>query len=141
MGSIPLVALQSRVQEQPPDLIGNYGRLLALKQQMQMAPLQQQEAQQQVQLGQQQIQSGQQEMATRQALNAAYAGAVTKDANGNTTIDSTKLAQGLANGPAAYKTPEVMKGINDFHTGLIKMQTDMADLQSKSADIDRKSVV
>ena len=71
LGSIPLVALQVKQPEQP-DFLSQYGKLMQLKQQQQMAPLQQQEAQQQVQQGQiatQQAQQGQQDqMAFRQAM-------------------------------------------------------------------------
>ena len=71
MGSIPLVALQVKQPEQPPDLVGQYGRLLALKQQQQMAPLQQQEAQQQVQGGQLDLQAKQLQLKDQQAMTAA----------------------------------------------------------------------
>ena len=69
--SIPLLALQVKPPEPPPDLVGQYGRLLALKQQQQMAPLQQQEAQQSVQQGQLDIQQKQLALKDQQAMTAA----------------------------------------------------------------------
>jgi hypothetical protein len=108
---------------------------------MQLQGMQQQQAQQaamapiQQQLGQQQVQEGQQNQAARQALNHAYSGAMTKDADGNPTIDPNKLASGLANGPAAYQTPQVMKGITDFQTSRIELQSKSAALQQTQADM------
>ncbi len=93
-----------------------------------MAPLQQQQAEQGVQ-------AGQQDLAARQALNAAYSGAITKDENGNASIDENKLAQGLAQGPAAYQTPAVMKGIVDFHKSRVDLQESMTKLQSEQSDM------
>ena len=112
-------------QENPLD---QYSRLLQIKNAQAMAPLQQQ-------LAQQQVQEGQQNLAARQALNAAYSGSITKDADGNPTIDANKLAQGLANGPAAYQTPQVMKGITDFQKSRLDLQTTATELQGKTADL------
>lgn len=127
MSSIPLPALDIRPTQQQ-DPIESYSRVLQLRNILQEAPLRQQ-------LLQQQVQEGQQNQAARQALNQVYAGAVTKDENGNPTIDPNKLAQGLANGPAAYKTPEVMKGITDFQKSRLELQTTATDLQTKQADM------
>ena len=130
MGSIPLPALDIKTPQQP-DMMGEMGnvmRLQALRQQMANAPLQ-------TQMLQQQVQEGQQNIAARQALNAAYAGAVTKDESGNPTIDANKLAEGLAKGPAAYQTPAVLKGITDFQKSRLDLQTTAADLQTKQADL------
>ena len=112
-------------QENPLD---QYSRLLQIKNAQAMAPLQQQ-------IAQQQVQEGQQNLAARQALNAAYSGSITKDADGNPTIDANKLAQGLANGPAAYQTPQVMKGITDFQKSRLDLQTTATELQGKTADL------
>jgi hypothetical protein len=108
---------------------------MQLRNMMQNQPLQNQALQQQVQLGGLQVQGAQQDLATRQALQTAYQGAITKDANGKTQFDSDKLIQNLAQGPAAYKTPEVMEGITKFQQGRIALQTAAADLQSKTADM------
>src|SRR5580698_3457142 len=97
MGNIPLPALQVQYPQQP-DLISNYERALQLKNMLQNQPLQQQALQQQVQSGQLNLQQQQQDMAARQALNQAYAGAVTKNTDGSTSFDPDKLQQGLANG-------------------------------------------
>jgi hypothetical protein len=127
MSSYPLPALDIKTPQQP-DLLEKYGQLMQLRNMQQNAPLQNQ-------LLQQQVQEGQQNVAARQALNAAYAGSVTKDENGNPTIDANKLAQGLANGPAAYQTPTVMKGITDFQKSRLELQSTAADLQSKQNDM------
>ena len=71
LGSIPLVALQVKQPEPPPDLVGQYGRLLALKQQQQIAPLQQQQAQQSVQEGQLDIHAKQVAARDADAMSAA----------------------------------------------------------------------
>ena len=80
MSSIPLPALdiKPQVQQEP---LEQYTRLLQLKNMQQNAPLQ-------TQMLQQQVQEGQQNLAARQALNAAYAGSITKDENGNPTVDA-----------------------------------------------------
>jgi hypothetical protein len=127
LASIPLPALDVKTPQQP-DLLEKYGQLMQLRNMQQNAPLQNQ-------LLQQQVQEGQQNVAARQALNAAYAGAVTKDETGNPTIDANKLAQGLATGPAAYQTPTVLKGITDFQKSRLELQTTAADLQTKQNDM------
>jgi len=69
MGSIALPALHLNPPQQQPDLTGQIGQLLALKNQMAMAPLQQQEAQQRVQSGQLDLQQKQIELKDQQALS------------------------------------------------------------------------
>lgn len=135
MSSIPLPALHVNPPAPQQDPMEQYQRLMQIRNMQTMQPLQQQEAQNQVQQGQLQIQGLQRDQAARQALNEAYQGAMTKDSNGNMTIDPDKLQQGLANGPAAYQTPAVMKGITEFQKGKIDIQTQMTDLQQKSADM------
>src|SRR5215469_4167903 len=104
------------LQVQQPNLAQVYGQVMQLKNMQQQQALAQQEApyriqalQQQAQLGGLQLEQQRQDLAARQALNDAYSGAMTTDASGNPTIDSQKLAQHLASGPAAYQTPAVLK--------------------------------
>lgn len=75
MSSIPLPALSihNYAAQQQPDLGEQYGRILALKNMMALAPLQQQEAQQRIQEGQFQIQQDQQAIKDRQAFQSAMA--------------------------------------------------------------------
>jgi len=142
MGALPTLPNYNTQPVQVPDQVAQYARLQALRgqqqalqQQQAMAPLQLQQAQQGVQKGQIDIQDAQQAQAARQALNKAYSGAITTDATGQPTVDSNKLAAGLANTPGAYQTPAVMKGIEDFHKSRIETQTAATDLQSKQADL------
>jgi len=128
MASIPLPALDLKPPPVQPNVLEQYGNLMQLKNMQQNAPLQ-------TQLLQQQVQEGQQNNAARQALNQAYSGAITTDENGQPTIDSGKLASGLASGPAAYQTPQVMKGITDFQTSKIELQSKAAALQQTQADM------
>lgn len=128
MSSIPLPALAIQPPAQPQNPIEQLGRILQLKQLMQNAPLQTQQLQQQVQMGQQDIQA-------RQALNQAYASAVTKDANGTPQFDPDKLQQSLATGPAAYQTPAVLKNIADFQKSRIDLQNSVTELHQKGADM------
>jgi hypothetical protein len=134
MGSIPLPALDIKTPQQP-DLLDKFSQLQQLKSSLAQQALQQQEAPLRIQALQQQVQSGQQDLDARQALNKAYSGAITKDDNGNPTIDPGKLTQGLANGPAAFKTPEVIKGITDFQKSRLELQTSATELQAKQADM------
>jgi hypothetical protein len=134
MGNMPLPALALQLPQQQ-DPIANYGRILQIRNLLQEQPLRQQMLQQQLQTGQLQNQELQQNNAARQALNQAYAGAVTKNSDGSTSFDPDKLQQGLANGPAAYQTPAVMKGITDFQKSRVDLQTATTDLQQKQADL------
>ena len=129
MGSIPLPALDIKTPQQP-DLLEKYGQLLQIKNAQQQQQLQQQEAPLRVQALQQQVQSGQQDLAARQALNAAYQGAVTKDASGKPTFDTDKLMHNLSTGPAAYKSPEVLEGITKFQKTRLDIQTAATELQT-----------
>lgn len=134
----PSPAFVQQQQANQPDLLGQYSRILQLKSlqnQQALAPLQLQQAQQQVQAGQLENQKTQQDLQARQAVSQAMSGAVTKDANGNVSFDSGKLQQGLANGPAAYQIPQVMKGITDFQKSQIDLQDSVTGLQQKSADM------
>jgi len=135
MGSIPLPALDVRPPAAQPDVLEQYGKLMALQGMQQQQQTRQEQAPLQTQMLQQQVQTGQQDIAARQALNAAYSGAVTKDDQGNPTIDTNKLTAGLANTPAAYQTPAVMKGITDFQKSRLELQTSAASLQEKQADM------
>ena len=142
MGALPTLPNYNTQPVQVPDQVAQYARLQALRGQQQelqtnqqLDPLKIQQAQQGVQKGQIDIQDAQQAQAARQALNKAYSGAITTDATGQPTVDSNKLAAGLANTPGAYQTPAVMKGIEDFHKSRIETQTAATDLQAKQADL------
>lgn len=135
MATIPLPALHTAPIQQPQSPLEAYAQVLGIQKQQQANQMAQQEEPLRVQALQQQVQTGQQDIAARQALNAAYSGAVTKDESGNPTIDENKLAQGLSQGPAAYKTPEVMKGIVDFHKSRVELQSSMTKLQSEQSDM------
>lgn len=135
MATIPLPALHTAPIEQPTNPLQMYAQVMGIQNQQQEMQQRQQLAPLQVQEAQQQVQTGQQNIAARQALNAAYSGAITKDESGNPTIDENKLAQGLAQGPAAYQTPEVMKGIVDFHKSRVDLQSSMTKLQTEQSDM------
>ena len=125
-------------QPENQDPLNSYGKILNLQNLVRMQKLlpgQLQEQQQQIQGGQLDIQAKQRDIATRDALNAAYSQAVTKDQNGNPQFDEGKLQSALQNGPAAYKTPEVMEGITKFHQSRIDLQKSAADLQQKNSDM------
>ena len=129
MSSIPLPALQIQPpQQQQYDPIANIARIAQIRNLLQNAPLQ-------TQLLQQQVQEGQQNNAARQALNQAYSGAIVKNPDGSTSLDPDKLQQGLANTPAAYQTPQVMKGITDFQKSRVDLQNSVTELQQKGADM------
>src|ERR1035437_6518022 len=70
MATIPLPALDIKPQGAPPDLLGEYGKLMQIKQQQAMAPLQQQLAQQQIQGGQLDLESKQRAAADAKAMQA-----------------------------------------------------------------------
>ena len=89
MGSIPLVALDSRPPADAPDLLGEYGKLQSMRHAQAMAPLEQQQAQQQIQNSQLQGQGLQQENEMRQrqiqdtqTLEKLSPQFIQKDANG-----------------------------------------------------------
>lgn len=139
MAGIPLPALDVRPPQAPPNQLDQLGQILGLRNAIQNAPLQHQILQQQQQSGQLGIQAAQlgiqtaqQNLDARQALNAAFAGAVTKDGNGQPTFDEGKLIQNLSRGPAAYQSPAVAKGITDFQKSRLDLQSSAVDLQSKT---------
>lgn len=70
MASIPLPALEIKAPP-TPDVLGNLGRILQIKQMQQIAPLQQQEAQQSVQSGALDIQQKQIALKDQQAMQKA----------------------------------------------------------------------
>jgi hypothetical protein len=67
---IPLPALHVEAPQQP-DTLGNFQKLLAIKNEQTMAPLRQQEAQQNVQTGALEVQQKQQQLKDQQAITAA----------------------------------------------------------------------
>lgn len=135
MGSIPLPALDVRPPQQQESPLQSYAQLLQLQNMQRNAPLQTQALQQQVQTSGLENQQRQQDLQARQALNAAYAGSVSKDAQGNMSFDPDKLQQSLMTGPAAYQTPEVMKNLTAFQKTKVDLQTSVVDLQQKQADM------
>ena len=135
MATIPLPALHTAPIQPPQSPLETYAQVLGIQRQQAAAQQAQQEEPLRVQALQQQVQSGQQDLAARQALNQAYSGAITKDENGNPTVDPNKLASALANGPAAYQTPQVMKGITDFQKSRLDLQSSMTELQQKQSDM------
>jgi hypothetical protein len=72
MSSIPLPALHVEAPQQP-DTLGNFGRLLQLKNEMAMAPLQQQEAKQAIQSNGLQIEQQKQQMKDQESFRTAMA--------------------------------------------------------------------
>lgn len=134
MGSIPLPALDIKTPQQP-DLLEKFGQLQQLKNAQQEQQVRSQLAPLQIQSAQLGVQGQQQDQAARQALNAAYQGAITKDSSGNPTFDTEKLMQNLSTGPAAYKSPEVLEGITKFQKTRLDIQTAATELQTKQQDM------
>jgi hypothetical protein len=98
---IPLPALHVEAPQQP-DTLGNFQKLLAIKQQQAMAPLQQQEAKQNIQSGAIEVQAKQQQLKDQQAMTAAMQGWDGKD------YDS--LVQGaIKNGASANTVMQIRK--------------------------------
>jgi hypothetical protein len=81
MSSVPLAALSLHPQVAPPDPLEQYGRLMQLKQQQQMAPLQLQAAQNQAQSSGLQVQQQQQALTDQKAMTTAMQGWDKKDYN------------------------------------------------------------
>lgn len=81
---IPLPALHVEAPPQP-DTLGNFSKLLAIKQQQAMAPLQQQQAQQQVQAGGIDLQQKQLQMKAQQTLQSIGPQHITRDSQGRPT--------------------------------------------------------
>ncbi len=98
MGSIPLPALDIKSQGAPPDLLGEYGKLMQIKQQQAMAPLQQQQAQQQVQGGAIDLQQKQQDLKDQQGISKWFMGIDPKDPNAfdPVTVGKTLASQGVS---------------------------------------------
>ena len=112
MASIPLVALQSKT----PDILGEYGKVMQLKN----LGLQQQ-------LGQQELQKGALGLAQTQAINDAYHDALTVDANGSPTIDTDKLQNSLATNHQGAAIPGVLESVAKYQ----QSQATLSDTKQK----------
>src|SRR6185312_4375760 len=121
MSSIPLPALGIKPPEDPLNQLNKLASIQSMGQERQLRNLQ--------------IQEATQDIATRKALNQAYAQATVTGADGKATFDPDKLQSALATGPAAYKTPEVMEGITKFQKSRVDLQNAMQDLQAKQTDM------
>ena len=150
MGSIPLLALDARPPAAPPNMLEQYGQLMALKnqqaQQVQaqaMYPLQQQQAQQQVQEGQQRIQSNDLDVAAKQrmakdaqTISALSPQFVTKDASGRPTgYDYDALANAAQSAGVAPQSLSPLMSIRETaaKTALTQAQGKKANLESMEA--------
>ena len=79
---IPLPALSIRPPAAPEDPLSQFGRVVALRNMLQTAPLQQQALAQEAQLRGVQLQQAQYQLGATQAMNRAWASAVKPDENG-----------------------------------------------------------
>ena len=131
MASIPLVALSVKPPEAPPDLVGQYGRLQALRQQAQMAPLQQQEAQQQVQQGGLAIQQQQQQLKDQQAMTAAM-----HEWDGKSLDDLSPLV--LKNGGSSTAVMGLKQKALEIKQTYSKIAADDATTGSKNIETQQK---
>lgn len=84
----------------PPNPLDEYGRMVALKNQQALAPLQQQEAQQQVQGGQMQLQQQQQDLNDQKGIQKWFMGIDPKDPN---AFDPVEVGKTLANAGVSGK--------------------------------------
>lgn len=137
MASIPLSVLLAPQPQGPLDQANAAAELQSRMQQVKLKSLltpgqiyQQQD--QENQIRQQTITQGQQSIAARQALNQAYAGAVTKDANGLPTFDREKITSALAQSNQGAEIPEVMKGLQAMDQQAATIQ-DLKDKHTTTA--------
>ena len=132
LGSIPLVALQVKQPEPPPDLVGQYGRLLALKQQQQIAPLQQQQAQQSVQEGQLDIHAKQVAARDADAMSAAM-----QQWDGKSLDDLSPLV--LKNGGSSTAVMGLKQKALEIKQTYSKIAADDATTGSKNIETKQKA--
>src|SRR5690348_337600 len=101
MGTLPAVPQLRPMQNVDP--LEQYGRALSLKGLMQGQQLQQQ-----------QIQENQRALDAKQALDAAYQGSLSQDANGNPTFNRQKIYQTLSANGHGSLIPELDKNFADL---------------------------
>jgi hypothetical protein len=119
MASIPLPALHVEAPQQP-DTLGNFQKLLAIKNEQTMAPLRQQEAQQNIQAGALDVQAKQREADSSAAIMKAWS-----DSNGDLGKAYSLAAK------SGKATPGDLTKLQQAH---IQMQTQALDLLNKQGD-------
>src|SRR6185312_14238746 len=126
--NIILAATQQPVQVEGP--LDTYNKLLTL----QRARGAQQLQDAQITEAQQSIEARQRQMEQMQALNDAYRSAITPGEDGNSTIDTERLTNALAQGGHGAAIPTVLKGVTDYQKTLTDLKKDAADLRTKQTD-------
>ena len=155
MSTIPLPALDVRPPEQMPNLIGQYGQLMAIKnqqaqqaQQQAMYPLQQQQAQQQVQSGAIDLQQQQMKLKDAQAMQATMQQWVQPKAQGATppaqdsstgaTLTPTQGVQASAPNyddlvPIAIKNGASFQAVQGLQQHVLQMKAQAATIAKDQA--------
>lgn len=134
MASIPLPALYVRPQQPQQDPLAQATRLVQLRSLLNAQPYQQQILQQQAQAGTLENKLRQYQLDQTQAINQAYKDAFTVDENGNSTLDTKKLTQSLANAGHGSAVPSIMRNYTEFQTSTADLQKKQADLQLAAQD-------
>jgi hypothetical protein len=127
MGSIPLPALDLQRPIPQADPLEQYGRLMQLRNQQQMAPLQMQQAQQQVQTGGLELQQKQQQLTDQKAMTSAMQDWDGKDYN-------SIIPLVVKNGGSAQAVMGLKKNILDQQTQISTAAKNNA--QATSAQVE-----
>ena len=123
--------MMSRWQAPAPiaiaDPLTQYAKLQALR----TGIVQQQAAQQNLQAGALELQQKQQAFTDQQALDAAYKGAITTDANGNISYDRAKVLSSVP----GHLAPGIQKTLNDMDQAKATLDDTKAKAQTAQADL------
>jgi len=139
MASIPLPALHINPPAPPENPLDQYARLMQLKNQQQMAPLQQQLAQQQVQAGALENQKAQLQMKDQQAMTAAM-----QQWSQKASTPAASTAPGMTGGPPAPAAPsmpdydnliDLAKKHGASFSAIQGLQKSVLDMKEKAATI------
>ena len=123
MATIPLPALDVKTPQQP-DLLGQYGKLIAL-----------QNAQQQNQMGNIQFQQAQRALGTQQATDSAFKDAMKIDPNtGQMTFDRDAVSKSLANAGYGSKIPDLMHSFNTLDKSSADLQKVRGEVQAQTTN-------
>lgn len=112
---------------QTPDPLAAYAKIQALKNGI----VQQQAAQQNLQLGALQLQQQRQAFNDQQALDAAYRGAITTDANGNISYDRAKVLSSVP----GHLAPGIQKTLNEMDQAKATLDETQAKAKTDQANL------
>ena len=125
----PSIALQVRQPQfdNPLEQAGKAMNLMAMRQQIQMAPLHQQALQQSLQMGSAELEEKQRDLAYRKAMDASLQKNTSVDANGLPTTDHAAVVKDIGAAGFGSKIQPYMAGVTQMQESLEKLKKSRSD--------------